>query len=149
MADSHNRKFPESIQIQKNKRHFELVSLKSKCVSLFFFLFKLEKKKNTEDASGFCYVPSTLFHRVFCKHFSWNFKFQRLIDKQISWVITGKKRKKKNIKITITIITKTVITRNVSNKHSPVQSGSFSDWPQPNWSISLQKSDRLILIEEK
>lgn len=29
----------------------------------------------------------------------------------------------------------TVITRNVSNKHSPVQSGSSSDWPQPNWSI--------------
>lgn len=29
----------------------------------------------------------------------------------------------------------TVITRNLSNKHSPVQSGSSSDWPQPNGSI--------------
>lgn len=51
-------------------------------------------------------------------------------DRQtISWVIVGTKNYNNNI------ITMTVITRNLSNKHSPVQSGSSSDWPQPNWSI--------------
>lgn len=75
-------------------------------------------------------------------------------DRQtISWFIVGKKKKEREeIIITITIITMTVITRNVSNKHSPVQSvvrlttAEVIDYRASVWTGWRHLADDLVVV---